>query len=418
MGCAVGCAVGCGVGQGVGQGVGRAALEPPAQPPAQPPQHVRDLHSTGVTQAHDGQFVMRFGCEDPHGEDEHEKSPTPESSSRASSRASSVGSRADCAGLAAKAGSSHMATMKQLKKTGATQAQAQAEVDAEAEEGARLRCEPGPVNDAHIFGAGETPELRKHLGFSEAVDSVALGSIDPQSALNLFGAGSIEVVPVCKAPNAATTAPAPKAVVAAPAPKAAPASKAAPAPKAAPTGPAGPAAKKPSFASRIPAPKTNKVAEPRATKVAATKATKALEPSAKPKKSKAKLEVRCSLEKLQAEHAEALAFLQELDVPIGASRAPVPLEGDSRPEPLTARSDKSSCTSMAEAALEAAKAVLEEAPKHEHEEWEGDVAVQEEEQEEEQEDVEQEEKEQDFEEGEDGNVDDEELEWVPDEAAD
>ena len=113
---------------------------------------------------------------------------------------------------------------------------------------------------------------------------MALGSIGPQSALSLF-----DQPPSHKAAKVAPPA-------------------------------------KPAFASKIPAPKARAGAAPSkggtaAAPVAsagpklATASAVARGAAFKPKNDKPKqqLQVRCSLEKLQAERAEALAFLQELE---------------------------------------------------------------------------------------------------------
>jgi hypothetical protein len=335
----------------------RLAQEPPAQNAERRRQRTAADEADGVHAHDDGQFIMRFGCEDPHGD--QEKSPTPEYDSGPGShgsRSSSRGSRGSRASNVS-SGSSHVATMKQLQKAGAhvssaqrrqRQRRQQQEQEQEEEQqqgstgGAQLQCEPGQVSDAHIFGAGETPELRKHLGINEAADSVALGSIDPQSALSLFDQPpshkAVKVAPPAK-PAFASKIPAPKARAGAAPSKGGTA--------AAPVASAGP-----------------KLATASAITAEAPKPSAARGAVFKPKNGKPKqqLQVRCSLEKLQAEHAEALAFLQELETgapSLGGGDVVEAVPGGGGGG-LTARSDRSdrSASSMAEAALEAAKVVL------------------------------------------------------------
>ena len=341
----------------------RLAQEPPAQNAERRRQRTAADEADGVHAHDDGQFIMRFGCEDPHGD--QEKSPTPEYDSGPGSRGSRSSSRGSRGSRASNvsSGCSHVATMKHLQKAGAHVSSAQRrqrqrwqQQEQEEEEqqqqgstgGAQLQCEPGQVGDAHIFGAGETPELRKHLGINEAADSVALGSIDPQSALSLF-----DQPPSHKA---AKVAPKTKAAVATTVAAAAPPAK-------------------PACASKIPAPKARAGAAPSkggsgtaAAPVASAgpklATANAITATFKPKNGKPKqqLQVRCSLEKLQAEHAEALAFLQELETgapSLGGGDVVEAAPGGGGGG-LTARSDRSdrSASSMAEAALEAAKVVL------------------------------------------------------------
>ena len=123
---------------------------------------------------------------------------------------------------------------------------------------------------------------------------MALGSIGPQSALSLFDQPpsshkAAKVAPPAK-PAFASKIPAPKARAGAAPSKGGTA--------AAPVASAGP-----------------KLATASAITAEAPKPSAARGAVFKPKNGKPKqqLQVRCSLEKLQAEHAEALAFLQELE---------------------------------------------------------------------------------------------------------
>eukprot|EP00937_MAST-01D_sp_MAST-1D-sp2_P005037 g5037.t1 len=352
-----------------------------------------------------GNVAIRFaGVEDPHADEDDEVTPecnsaTPSTSSSAvqsgsESRASETASQERQGGGSPK-GAGHLSTVRGLRRrsAGAREDEASSglvEDELCSDEYESSDCgdyeDSGAEKDGehtcdHIFGAGETPQLRAHLGLQSAVamDSRALGSLDPNSALSLFdntpaGAATNETEECNGAPEisgvvaAATTSSSPREAETHAVVKETGIVKQQQQMQQQETKNQHDQAEmqqhrqqhrqgqqQPAAAVSKPCRARLHVSSPDEAVAVAKKANCGPVNKGRSKPRKKPAQVRCSLDDLKAEHAEAMAILQELE---GGRPSEVMVSDTPEEHATPAAGDPDSCSTLAQKALDAAQQAL------------------------------------------------------------